>query len=101
VAVVDSLLILNRQRWYLRWPVKCLVMALAYVIVCFPYPGRLIKHVQRWRNPDVLIEPDAVELEPLMAELQPLIGDDMQPSVALRTVEQLHPDIAGSAGRRA
>lgn len=52
-----SLLIWNRWRWYCRLPLKTAVFAFTYLIVCFPYPGRLLRHIRHWRNPEALIDP--------------------------------------------
>lgn len=85
---VRKLLILNKLRWYWRLPIKWTVLALTVLVVCFPYPSLLVRHVKHWRNPNALIEPDAVSLQPLVEELRPLLADDPPPSVALKRVER-------------
>jgi len=60
---------LNNLRWYVRWPIKWAVFGIAYTVVCFPYPTRLVRHVSRWCNPNALIEPHAPAIEPLVGEL--------------------------------
>jgi len=77
---------LSRFRWYVRWPCKWFIFAIVYVIVCFPYPNLLIRHIRHWSNPNALIEPDAPALQPWVRELQtmPMESD---PKAVLRNVQ--------------
>ncbi len=79
---------LNKLRWPLRVPVKSAVFVLTVLVVCFPYPGRLITHVRRWRNPNVLIEPDAAALQPFILELTSQVPANMAPEDILVTVQR-------------
>lgn len=80
--------ILNRLRWPLRIPIKWLIFGIAVLVVCFPYPARLIRHVQRWRNPNALIEPDAPAIQPLIEELQPQLTAGLTPEEVLLAVQK-------------
>ena len=82
------LIALNRLRWPLRVPFKAAVFIVTVLAVCFPYPGRLITHIGRWRDPNVLIEPGAAALQPLIAELAPQVPADMTPEDILLTVQR-------------
>ena len=79
---------LNRLRWYFRFPLKCTIIGLTVLLVCFPYPQRLIRHVQHIWNPNALIDPDAPGLQPLADELRVRLTPDLTPRAALRTVER-------------
>ena len=83
-----KLFFLNGLAWYLRWPTKCAIFGIATLVVCFPYPNRLIDHLRHWRDPNALIEPDAPELQPLLAELRSKIRADDPPKQTLRAVER-------------
>lgn len=87
-VAMHRLLVLNRLRWYARLPVKWAVLGLTLLIVCFPYPSRLFRHLQHWRDPNALIEPDAPAIEPLVAELRLRLTDDLPPAQTLRQVER-------------
>ncbi len=82
------LLILSRLRTSARVPLKWAIFALVVLVVCFPHPGILLRHIQHWRNPNALIEPDAPALQPLVEALRPQIGSDLPPAEALKTVER-------------
>ena len=73
--------------WY-RIPIKLAILGFTVLFVCFPYPGRLVRHVTRWQSPNTLIEPNAPALEPLVAALRPQITADMEPKEVLKTVEK-------------
>ena len=85
---VKRLLILNKLRWYWRLPMKWTVLALTVLVVCFPYPSVLVRHVKHWSNPNALIEPDAASLQPLVEEFRLRLADDPLPGVALKRVER-------------
>ena len=85
---MHRLLLLNKLRWPLRIPVKAVVLALTALVVCFPFPNLLVRHLGHLRDPDSLIEPDAAVLEPLVDELRPMLGADLSPTQALKTVER-------------
>jgi hypothetical protein len=83
-----SLYALNTLRWYARLPIKWAVLGLTVLVVCFPYPGRLVRHLQHCRDPNALIEPDAPALQPLVEELRSRLSDDLKPRDALKRVER-------------
>ena len=84
---MNKLFVLNRLRWPLRIPVKWAIFAVVVLLVCFPYPHMLIRHVRHWRDPDALIAPDAQVLRPFVEELLPLL-DNRSPEEALEHVER-------------
>ena len=67
---MDRLFIVNTLRWYLRLPLKWGIFGLTVLIVCFPYPNRLVDHIAHWRDPNALIEPHAPVIELLFQELR-------------------------------
>ena len=79
---------INRVSWPARLAVKWSVFLLAVIAVCFPYPSRLVRHVQHWRDPGALIEPDAAALAPFVEELAPRIDPEQPPKKTLKTIEQ-------------
>jgi len=79
---------LNRTRRLVRWPIKCLIVALTLLWVCFPNPARLAEHLSHWRNPNALIEPDAPALTPLVAALRPKLEGVSDPQETFRIVEK-------------
>lgn len=79
---------LNSLRWWKRLPLKVALMAITVLVVCFPYPGQLVRHIQHWSDPNALIEPDAPALLPLYEELAPQLSPEQSPPEALRVVEQ-------------
>ncbi len=85
---MNKLLAVNRWRWYWRLPTKWTIFALTVLVVCFPYPNLLVRHVQHSRDPNALIEPHAPALEPLVAELRRSITDDLPPRETLRRIER-------------
>ena len=85
---MTRLLVLNKLRWPLRLPIKWMIFALVVLAVCFPYPGLLVRHLQHWRDPNALIEPDAPAIQPLVEELRPHMHENLQPGEALKRVER-------------
>ena len=83
-----SLYSLNTLRWYVRLPIKWAVLGFTVLVVCFPYPGRLLKHIQHWRDPNALVEPDAPAIRPLVEELRLRLAGDPPPHEALKLVER-------------
>jgi len=79
--------LINKLRWYLRWPCKWMIFAIVYMVVCFPYPSLLIRHFRHLSNPNALIEPDAPALQPWVAELREALPADLDPSEVLEHVE--------------
>lgn len=85
---MHRVLFLNNFRWYARWPLKLAIFSVCVLAVCFPNPTRLIRHLQHWRNPNALIEPDAAALQPWVDELRPALAKQNDPRKALRIVEK-------------
>jgi len=79
---------LNDWKWRWRWPMKCAVLAMTVLMVCFPNPRLLLRHIQHYSNPNALIEPNAKSIEPWVQELAPMLSDDIEPREALKRVER-------------
>lgn len=79
---------LNRLRWYYRWPIKWAIYAVAYVLVCFPYPHLVLRHLRHWSNPNALIEPDNPALQPLAGKLRAQLPPNLDPRKVLNHVEE-------------
>ncbi len=84
----NPLLIIHRRKWFVRWPAKVLAGVTAVTAVLFPYPDRLATHVERWQQPNILIEPDHPKITELVAEIEPALEADLQPPQILRKVER-------------
>ena len=82
-----ELVALDNIRWRWRLPMKWAIFALTCLTVCFPYPGRLVRHIRHWTDPNALIQPDAPALQPLVEELRPRLSGPLTPKEALRRVE--------------
>lgn len=78
---------LNRRPWFIRWPVKWAIFGLVYAIVCFPYPRLAISHLRHWSDPNALIDPDAPELQPLVADLRTKWTPALSQAETLKLVE--------------
>jgi len=78
---------LNCLQWFVRLPIKWLIVIVTVFLVQFPYPSLLIQHINRWRNPNDLIEPNAPALEPWVAALTQKMEAAKSPQQALRLVE--------------
>ncbi len=85
---MNKLLTWNSWRWYCRLPLKWAIFGLTLLAVCFPYPTRLARHLDHWRDLDALVDPDAPALGPLVDELRPLMTDDLTGKEALKRVER-------------
>jgi hypothetical protein len=83
-----KLLGLNTLKYRWRVPAKCALLAITVLVVCFPNPRRLVRHLQHYQNPNALIEPNAKCLEPWIEELAPKLSDDIEPREALKRVER-------------
>jgi len=69
-AVVRWFSALNGIRAGVRVPVKIVIFAAVLLLVLFPRPWLLVRHVDRLRHLDRLIEPNAPGLEALGQQLQ-------------------------------
>ena len=79
---------LNRLRWWRRLPLKWAIFLLTVAAVCFPHPRLVVRHIQHWRDPNALIDPDAPELRPLVEQLRVRVTDDLTPKQALAVVQR-------------
>ena len=79
---------LHDARWYVRWLVKGAAVGLTLLLVTFPYPHLLVRNMQRWRNPNALIEPAAPRLQPMVQELRDQLTPSLPPRRTLKHVEQ-------------
>lgn len=86
--MIRKLAVLNDLAWYARLPAKWAIFGVTVLFVCFPNPARLVSHLDHWRDPNLLIEPDAPAIQPLVEELRPHMTDDLSPREALQYVEQ-------------
>lgn len=58
------------RRTFVRAAVKLLIFAAVVVIVLFPYPRQLIRHLGHLRNMDAMVAPDTAALDALEQELR-------------------------------
>jgi len=80
---------LNRLAWPMRLPVKWAMFGLATFAVCFPSPSILVRHIQHWRNPNKLIEPNAPSLAPMKTALESKLVGVTSDQQKLQAVESL------------
>lgn len=64
------------SRWYLRVPLKWLVLLAVTFLVLFPSPRQLARHVSHMRNLEAMVEPDAPELAAWDEELRQRIANE-------------------------
>lgn len=86
--MVDRIFILNRLPWVARLPIKWALWGLVILVVCYPYPNRLVRHLRHWNDPNQLVEPDAAALKPMIQELRAELPDDLAPQEALEHIER-------------
>lgn len=79
---------LNTLRWSIRLPIKGALFGLTVLVVCFPYPRLLLRHIQHWSDPSVLVDPTDPALQPLIEELRLKITDELTPKQVLATVQE-------------
>ncbi|MCP4250475.1 MAG: hypothetical protein GY778_25815 [bacterium] len=79
---------LQELPWFGRWPLKWAAFGLTLFLVSFPNPMIFVRHVQHWRNPNAMLDPDLPELQPWVAELRTRLKPEMKPRQALKTVEK-------------
>jgi hypothetical protein len=60
---------LERAPFWIRWPVKWAVFGVVLLLVCYPYPPLLRRHLQHLRRIDELPDPNEPLLQPLLREL--------------------------------
>ncbi|NOX57265.1 MAG: transglutaminase domain-containing protein [Planctomycetes bacterium] len=60
---------IHRWFWLKRLTLKGAILALTVFAVCFPRPVLLMRHIQRWSDPNALIEPNSPHIESLVEEL--------------------------------
>lgn len=79
---------LNTLHWTIRLPIKGALFGVTVLVVCFPYPRLLLRHIQHWSDPSVLVDPTDPALQPLIEELRPKITDELTPKQVLATVQE-------------
>jgi len=79
---------LNGFKRRYRWPIKWVVLGVTLLLVCYPYPHLFLRHLQRWGNPNALIDADAPCLAPLVTEFHGEIGDTGTPREVFKSVER-------------
>lgn len=75
-------------RWWWRWPIKCAVVGVVAFGISFPNPLVFLRHVEHWRNPNAMIDPDLPELQPLIHELHETLDPDLSPPKTLAHVQK-------------
>jgi hypothetical protein len=83
-----KLLLFDKLRALVRVPLKWLVFILVVVVVCYPYPRLLLRHIRHWQDPNALLDPAAPALQPLAEELRHALPPDLAPSERLRRVQK-------------
>ncbi|MFQ5589587.1 MAG: hypothetical protein ACE5HE_00350 [Phycisphaerae bacterium] len=84
---MNHLFILNRLSWPIRLPIKWALFGISVLIVCFPYPNRLVAHIKHWRDPNLLIEPNAPVIQSFIEELRPQLNEQQTASETLNTIQ--------------
>ena len=74
--------------WRRRWPIKCAVVGVVAFFVHFPNPLLLLRHIEHWRDPNAMIDPDLPALQPLVQELHATLDPDWPPKRALAHVQR-------------
>lgn len=85
---MNRILFLNKFRWYARLPLKWLVFGVATLVVCYPYPSLLAKHLRHWRDPNALINPNTESLQPLAMDLRASLPPGLSAKKTLHHVEK-------------
>ncbi|MFQ5491797.1 MAG: hypothetical protein ACE5GE_13845 [Phycisphaerae bacterium] len=83
---------LQNLPFYLRWPVKVLVLAVTFFLICFPDPALFVRHIRHWQDPNAMIDPDLPALAPWFDEVRQGLKQPDNPKQALRTVERFVND---------
>ncbi len=78
----------HNLRWWWRWPIKCAVVGAVAFGVSFPNPIVFLRHLEHWRNPNAMIDPDLPALQPLIHELHATLDPDLPPKKALARVQR-------------
>ncbi len=78
----------QEQVWWRRVPLKGAILLGTIFVVCFPYPNVFLRHIQHWRDPNALIDPESLALRPLIAELKPKLEGIEPGPEALKVVER-------------
>jgi hypothetical protein len=76
----------SRARW--RIPAKCLILSVVVLFVCYPNPILLIRNLERWHDPNALIQPDAPALDPWHAEIKVALEGIETGPAALKIVQR-------------
>ncbi|MFQ5430109.1 MAG: hypothetical protein ACE5E1_07335 [Phycisphaerae bacterium] len=66
--------------WYVRVPLKLLVLGGVTFFVLFPYPRQFARHLSHLSNMEAMVEPDAPELAAWEAELKAELAEAEKPA---------------------
>lgn len=78
----------HNLRWWWRWPVKCAVVGVVAFGIYFPNPLLFLRHVDHWRNPNAMIDPELPALQPLIHELHATLDPELPPGKVLARVQK-------------
>jgi len=82
------------MRWYVRLPLKWLVFAAVLVLVCFPNPAQLSRHLSHLRDLDAMIDPSAPELVAWESAFRAALPERWQAHVDAQTPLPVAPPAA-------
>lgn len=69
-------------RWYLRMPLKWLIFAAVTLVVLFPHPRRLVRHIEHLSDLEAMVDPGVDQLAAWEAEvLERLASRDRRRSI--------------------
>lgn len=78
----------HNLRWWWRWPTKCAVVATVAFGIYFPNPFLFLRHIDHWRNPNAMIDPDLPALQPMVQELHESLDPNLSARKTLAHVER-------------
>lgn len=78
----------TRWCWFARIPFKVAVFLFVVFAMSFPNPVRLVTHLRRAFDPSSVVDPGAVELEPLLTKVKSVIHASMSGDEVLAHVER-------------
>ena len=87
----ESMTVLHRWhnlRWWWRRPIKCAVVGVVAFAIYYPNPWLFLRHVDHWRDPNAMIDPDLPELQPWVQELRATLDPDWPPKKVLAHVQR-------------
>lgn len=88
-----DLSLLNPRHRRTRWPVKSAFAGVVLLLVLYPNPLILVKHVRHWSDLGAMVTPDEPSLLPLVTEVERRLAERADsirdPRQALRVVEEV------------